>query len=807
MSVDTSWRRFGSLARGALLLCAFALLFSGCNKSGKTVFDPNLRFGPPLPGGGTGAGTNQSPNAAADAYTASGGATLTVNAASGVLANDTDPDNNVPLTATAFSGASTQAGAVNLASDGSFTYTSAAGFTGTDTFSYTLNDSASGTATGTVTITVSGTSWYVNNQGSATGVGTQADPFDSLAKAQTASAAGDTIFLLTGDGTTTNHTAGIVLKDNQRLIGQGASARLGNAGATGITLANGCTVSDLFVDGASNAIAGTGAAGSTLTNVTVLNSAAGVSFTNATGTHAISNLTVTATNAGIAVTTCPTGTFNVSGASLTTTGGAPGAALFCQTGGNVNLTGTNTINATGTGGIQATSTALNVTLASVATTNSPAQGIEVSGCTGSLTVTGTTAVANNVSLGGITISGATAPTTAFGVVNVTNRTAFGIDVTATAGTIGFGATTITGASASPGVNHQGSGANVTFASLSVTGGTQQGISLNNNTGTFTASGITVLDGQTLASFRVQGAQNAVNLGQLTINNRNAEGILLEATSGTITFGGPTAINARAAGTAAAIRGNTCAATVNFNTSVAVADSGGAGAQLTTCTANWTFNDASIQSTTGEGLLIDGTSTGTFTFPANGSITATTGRAISVSGGSSTLNYTGVINNTAERLLEVANTTGGAVNLTGAGAGLSDTAGRGIRVNVIAGSVTVTNFTITNSTTGAISVEGGGTHTFTNGVITGGTTSLAIGPGSSAVTLNGGSISYAGPSTCLSVGSGIHTGSLTLNAAHTITSTAGLERHGREPLPADPKLEWDFHLRAQYEPHDSDRGSS
>jgi hypothetical protein len=90
--------------------------------------------------------------AAGGSYTVTEGNTLTVLAASGVLANDTDADGD-PLTASLVSGPS-NAQSFTLNADGSFTYTPTAAFTGTDTFTYTANDGSLDSNIATATITV-----------------------------------------------------------------------------------------------------------------------------------------------------------------------------------------------------------------------------------------------------------------------------------------------------------------------------------------------------------------------------------------------------------------------------------------------------------------------------------------------------------------------------------------------------------------------------------------------------------------------------------------------------------------------------
>ena len=98
-------------------------------------------------------GANDPPVATNDSYSTPEDAPLSVNAATGVLANDTDPDSDA-LTASpaaAFSPASL--GNVDLNPNGSFVFTPAANQSGTGTFSYTASDGTT-TDIGTVTINV-----------------------------------------------------------------------------------------------------------------------------------------------------------------------------------------------------------------------------------------------------------------------------------------------------------------------------------------------------------------------------------------------------------------------------------------------------------------------------------------------------------------------------------------------------------------------------------------------------------------------------------------------------------------------------
>jgi VCBS repeat-containing protein len=98
------------------------------------------------------AAVNGAPTAAPDAYTVAEDTPLTVAAATGVLANDTDPDAGTSLTAAL--GTAVTNGTLALAADGSFTYTPAPNFSGAVTFTYTASDGTAASAPATVTITV-----------------------------------------------------------------------------------------------------------------------------------------------------------------------------------------------------------------------------------------------------------------------------------------------------------------------------------------------------------------------------------------------------------------------------------------------------------------------------------------------------------------------------------------------------------------------------------------------------------------------------------------------------------------------------
>ena len=94
---------------------------------------------------------NDAPAATDDLYATQEDTALTVDAASGLLANDSDPEGDA-MSAILVSGPAN--GTVTLNADGSFVYTPTAEFNGTDSFTYKVSDGSAESAEATVTINV-----------------------------------------------------------------------------------------------------------------------------------------------------------------------------------------------------------------------------------------------------------------------------------------------------------------------------------------------------------------------------------------------------------------------------------------------------------------------------------------------------------------------------------------------------------------------------------------------------------------------------------------------------------------------------
>ncbi len=99
---------------------------------------------------------NSPPTAANDSYSVDEDTTLVVDASQGLLANDTDPNNDTFIIDDTYI-VSPAHGQLQLATDGSFSYIPDANYYGIDEFQYQVIDTFGATATATVTLTINST--------------------------------------------------------------------------------------------------------------------------------------------------------------------------------------------------------------------------------------------------------------------------------------------------------------------------------------------------------------------------------------------------------------------------------------------------------------------------------------------------------------------------------------------------------------------------------------------------------------------------------------------------------------------------
>jgi Bacterial Ig-like domain (group 2)/Cadherin-like domain len=454
---------------------------------------------------------NTPPVAAPDTFQAIGNVTVPV-AAPGVLANDTDDEDN-PVSAVAGTFPTASGGTVTIAADGGFSYLSAAGFTGADSFTYTATDGTD-SASATVTIVSPYRVWYVDNAAAAPGDGRDASPFATLKAAESASAAGETVFLRSGNGTSAGYDEGIVLKTGQSLTGQGVPSDV-------TATLNGATVV-LLPAGAAPAVTRSGA-GTTI-QLSVNNVVQGIDV---------------GSSAGAGIGGSGFGTLTVGAVSVAANGGP---ALDLSSG-DVFGSFASLSSASSTGaGIRLVGIGGGFSAAGGSVSGAGTAGVEVTGGGGAFSYGGGVAVTG---VPAVSVTGRTGGALAFaGTIAATGH---GIVVTGNGGgTIAFtGASKTLAGGANPGVRLENNGgAAVSFGGgglaistsgatgfLATGGGTVTVTGAGNSIGTTGAAALRV-DGATIGgaglSFRSVGASGGAN-GIFLRNTGNANGLQVTGT--------------------------------------------------------------------------------------------------------------------------------------------------------------------------------------------------------------------------------------------------------------------------------------
>jgi hypothetical protein len=653
-------------------------------------------------------------------------ATPFVGATGNILTNDLS---DAAKTATPGTFATTGGGSVTIAADGTFVYTPgvhAAAIT-SDTFTYTVVSSGVTSAPATVTLTLANRVWFVKNNGAA-GDGRSHLPFNTLAAAQTASAAGDTIFVYNGNNTTSGQTAGITLKNNQKLIGEGvalvvntvtlvpagAKPLISNstAASDAVTLADANIVQGLTVTGATrDGIAGNTHAGGILDTLTIQNNAgSGLHFTSMTGTFTVTNTTFTGNGTGLDINN-GTAIINVD-ATNTITSSAGGRTVSIQ-------------NRPLSAGAIAIGAAINDSGTGVLVNNNLSGTIDFNGL---LTLNTTT----NTAISLTTNSGATIT-----IGNVVAVTSTGIGFNATGGgTLTVNGNITTGA-ASVGVNVNGvtvGAGGITF--LAATTGATTGVSLVNVNGTVSINGGPIngattgimLQGATtnltlsgtIISGATTGITNTTNFGTLILDNDNISGVTgLSLTGGTL---GGTGTSISTTGSALVL--NTVALT--------------SGAGLTAAGSSGGVNGISLTGVTG----------GPYAIAASAGLSGNSGAAFFVSGGNATVSYAGSITSTGF-LVDSTGRTGGTLTFSGPLGGAGALAGTGIRIQNSTGAAAATytfSGTQTLGTSGsrmaatAVTLAGNNANTIFN---FNGTMSIFTGAVTAFSATAGGTINFSG----------------------------------------------------------------
>ena len=267
--------------------------------------------------------------------------------AGALLAGASDPDGATALT-TQRVGTPSDNADVTVNADGGFSYNPGPGFEGNASFQYQVCDDGipppgQCSANVTVTVAVSGMIWFIDNSQATNGDGRLGSPFNTIANFNSGAAddPGDNIFLYRQ--TAANYTGPLTLLNNQKLIGQGATASL--SAITGLTPPPGSDnlpatggVRPLIAHNANNLTLGQG---NTLRGFDLSNTGGTALIGNAFGNLSVLDMSV-ANVGGTAVNLDngnPTATFT----SVSSSNAANGIVL-------ANTTGSFTVTGTGTAG-------------------------------------------------------------------------------------------------------------------------------------------------------------------------------------------------------------------------------------------------------------------------------------------------------------------------------------------------------------------------------------------------------------------------------------------------------------------------
>jgi hypothetical protein len=403
----------GNAVPGSQLDFTVTITNSGADDALGTTFqdilDSNLTY---VPGS-----LKVTPIAVNDSYNCIGNVGITVNTAGGVMANDISPDGAALLAYVQFGPTH---GTVSLSQNGSFIYNSNPGYSGTDSFSYLLASSTGKTSIGTVNITVLAPIFFVNNAASAGGNGTLSSPFKAVQDVPVSTTGSVFIYTGTGSSGTT-----LTLSDNQKVIGQGATASL-------------ISILGITVPTYSNALPSTGGTNPNFSvlNLKLNNDVQGVTLTGTTATMAgtsVGNLKVRdvtiSGGTAVPVNIGAGGTLDCIFKSISANGATKGISVANSTG-SFQVLGTGTT--AGSGGVIQNITnrgaefisCTNVTLKNINFINSNTAGVcstpavDNSGCNGAIHLKSVT----GVDLDNISITGTNNATG----ININNVTTFSL---------------------------------------------------------------------------------------------------------------------------------------------------------------------------------------------------------------------------------------------------------------------------------------------------------------------------------------------------------------------------------------------
>ena len=388
--------------------------------------------------------------------------------------------------------------------------------------------------TGTVTVSRGSIGQTATNQGAVSVIGGNGDVTIS---AGTANASG------TGLAVTGRNAGTVTFAGTHQQSGTGTGVVLANTGGT-VAFTNLLTLNG--TGGGIVATGTGGTTRFAAVNATQTGASAGLAIASASGSAAylFNGQATVDTTAGIGtgVSVTGAGTANVSflgGLSIATSSGTGFAA---SGGGTISVaaTGTRQI-ATATGQIVSwngvsvgTGGASFASLSSTGTVAADAVSLANVGAAGNTFNGGAVSIAGTSGAGsdGIAVTGAAA-NVGFGPAAIANTAANGILVSGNSGTVGFaGATTVTGA-AGDGVNLSGNAGNIGFAgTITIANTVGNGITLANDTGAVSFAA-TSIQTPGLSGIRVQGTAATIGFGDVDVTGLAANGVGLNLNATTL----------------------------------------------------------------------------------------------------------------------------------------------------------------------------------------------------------------------------------------------------------------------------------
>ncbi len=610
-------------------------------------------------------GINDAPIADSNAYAVIQTSSIMVTAP-GIMTDDDDIDHGSSFFVSTVNGLGGNVGnpfvlpsgaTLFVNSDGSFTYNPNCVVAGKDSFEYQLSDEHSTLSnTAKVYFNISQTMWFVDDV-LTNGTGSYNSPFNSLASAQAASAAGDYIFIFPG-----TYNENITLKNDQKLLGAGVDWLCPSGGTIRATTANSVingtvtTAMNNTIQGIDFIILSPAPLAGQLENRSLFAASGAAIIDNGS---AAGNLLISSVN--IQITTDPVmglairngGALNVTIGSLSSTGVAEAIQLgFCT--GSINING-GTIQPTNSGA----DTVINIQGGSVA-----------------VTIMATITQANNAPMVYIANHSTNAITFNTGTLNVTNGC--GLRFINDGGTYNFnGTTTLNGGTAgvsikdgSSGTFNFSSGTNITNPADTAfeIGGTS-----NNCTVNYNGSISQHMNFSTIAISNHTSGTVTFQTG--AINATNGNGLQFNEADGSYNFNGTTALNGGDAGVDIL---NSSAGTFSFSSNTSIANPSGTAFNVGGgSTASITYS-GSISDNTGYAIEIDDHDANNITFQ-NGTINST-GSGIRVQncgGGTKTFsNSTKTLNTGSNNGVTLSNNTGAIINFTNGGLDIDCTSGIG-----------------------------------------------------------------------------------------------------------------------------------